>query len=38
MVGVFLAYFPKMKIGLSNHQPVYVSFPLITFEPIGGLS
>jgi hypothetical protein len=37
-----LAYFPKMKVGLSNRLPVcvcvYVSPPLITFEPIGGFS
>jgi hypothetical protein len=28
----FLAYFPKMKVGLSNHQSV--SPPLITLEPL----
>jgi hypothetical protein len=36
-LSTFLAYFPKMKEGLSNHQPVCVS-PLITFEPICGFS
>jgi hypothetical protein len=32
----FLAYFPKMKVGLSNHQSVcmYVCPPLITSELI----
>jgi hypothetical protein len=44
----FLAFFQKMKLGLSNHQPVCVCVcvcvclsvcpPLITFEPIGGCS
>jgi hypothetical protein len=29
---------PKMKVGLSNHQPVCVCVPLITVEQIGGLS
>jgi hypothetical protein len=33
----FLAYFPKMKVGLSIHKPVCVS-PLITFEPVRGFS
>jgi hypothetical protein len=39
-IQLFLAYFQKMKVGLSNHQPVclYVCPPLITFEPIGGCS
>jgi hypothetical protein len=33
-----LAYFTKMKVGLSNRQPVcvFVYSPLITFEEIGG--
>jgi hypothetical protein len=43
---IILAYFPKMKVGLSNHQPVSLSLslsvcvcvPLITFEPFGGFS
>jgi hypothetical protein len=30
---VLLAYVPKMKVGLSNHQSV--CSPLITFEPPG---
>jgi hypothetical protein len=34
----FLAYFNKMKVGLSNHQPVCLCPPLITFEPICGFS
>jgi hypothetical protein len=40
-----LAYFQKMKVGLSNHQPVcvccvsfYLCPPLITFETISGSS
>jgi hypothetical protein len=36
--SVFLAYFSKVKVGLSNHQPVCVCVPLITCEPIGGFS
>jgi len=34
---LFLAYFPKMKLGLSNHHLVCI-FPTITFEPISGFS
>jgi hypothetical protein len=37
-VEIFLAYFQKKKVGLSNHQSVCVCVchQLITFEPIGG--
>jgi hypothetical protein len=44
----FLAYFPKMKVGLSNHQYVFLSVclsvslsmcpPLITSEGLGRFS
>jgi hypothetical protein len=40
----FLAYFQKMKVCLSNHQPVCLCVcvcvcpPLITSEPIGEFS
>jgi hypothetical protein len=46
-ICIFLAYFPKMKVGLSNHQSVCVCVcvsvsvslpvcpPLITTEPLG---
>jgi hypothetical protein len=36
IINLFLAYFPKMKVGLSNHQSVCP--PLITFEPLGRFS
>jgi hypothetical protein len=38
-VNMFLAYFPKMIVGLSDHQSVYVSLsvcsPLTTSELLG---
>jgi hypothetical protein len=34
MFYAFLAYFPKMEIGLWDHHPVCLS-PLSTFEPVG---
>jgi hypothetical protein len=33
---IFLAYFKKMKVGLSNHESVCLCPSLITFEPIRG--
>jgi hypothetical protein len=33
MSQTFLAYFPKMKVDLSNHQPVCPQ--LIAFKPLG---
>jgi hypothetical protein len=38
LLNSFLAYFQKMKVGLSNHQPVRLCPTLITFELIGGFS
>jgi hypothetical protein len=35
---VAIAYFPTTKLGLSNHQSVGLSAPLITFEPLGRFS
>jgi hypothetical protein len=43
-VAIFLAYFPKMKVGLSNHLSVCLSVcvsvcpPLISSEPLGRFS
>jgi hypothetical protein len=31
-IVTFLAYFPKITIGLSNHQPVCLCAPLITSD------
>jgi hypothetical protein len=38
--GAFLAYFPYMEVGLSNHQSVcpFVCNPLITSETLGKVS
>jgi hypothetical protein len=36
IISYFLAYFQKMKVGLSNHQSVCP--PLITFEQFGRMS
>jgi hypothetical protein len=35
---LLLAYFPKMKAGLSNHQSVCLCPPLTTSELLGGFS
>jgi hypothetical protein len=34
-IFTFLAYFPKMKVGLSNYVSLSVCPPLITFELLG---
>jgi hypothetical protein len=37
LIFMFLAYFPKMKVGLSNHQPVCVCAPTNNFSTDWGI-